>query len=458
MAELKIENFKYGLDARRDDLVAQPGTLVTLNNGHINPGGEAEKRGSYTADANLYPTNTFGLQDTDTGLMTFGSDASPNAALPTGVTYQKLLDPYNPGTSMSAVLFSWSYLGKAVVIAQYITGNVVVFYNGSAILQISDGYVGVPQTNPQQSINLAGIFNRIPGWLADPNVTSLVPWKTGNLNTGYNETALNGSTLVMSPPNVHFTPTVANNSSASGIIGVQLIDQNYPGIAAVAARAAFVLGTSGVNTGDTVTVTAPAKADGTGTAQLSGGAVVFDTSIGQTVVDIVNAINNNTFLTGYSASASVNTVTVYAPIGFGNFTFNLTITTTGNLTSAMGTPGQSFTVSVSPSTITPANQQPPLGAVPTTVVGGVLTASSSGKAGTVTYSWQECNSDGTIPVDAPGSGITINPKTGPSVAVGWKITAAGQVFQGYVLCSAHDGGPPSADATRVISISCQGPS
>lgn len=350
MAELKIENFKYGLDARRDDLVSQPGTLVSFTNGHINTGGELESRGKFTSDANLYPTNTFGLQDTDSGLVTFGSDAAPNASLPTGVTYQRLQDPLAVHFAMTAVVFSCAYRGKAFVIATFISGT-YAFYNGNLVPQISDGYV-YDTLIPDMASALAVMANRINGWLAHANVIGIA--YDGTHNLGYQESNLDGSVLLMSPPGVHFTPTVANNSSTSGLLGVKLIDQNYPGVVAQGAYTAFTLTSVGVNTGDTVTVTAPANANGTGTAQLTNGAITFITDINTTAAAVANAINAFTFITGYSANVAGATVTIYAPASFGAFQNNsgnhhATVVTTGNLNAGAGTPFNALTLKVTQS-------------------------------------------------------------------------------------------------------------
>lgn len=79
MGELKISNFKYGLDTRREQLTSQPGTLVTCENAHINPGGEVEKRKKFAEDGDLSMLDSVGDQGTfnveaiSTGLVTFGS-------------------------------------------------------------------------------------------------------------------------------------------------------------------------------------------------------------------------------------------------------------------------------------------------------------------------------------------------------------------------------------------------
>lgn len=47
MKTFALDTFKYGLDTRRDVLTSVPGTLVTIENAHINPGGEVERRKAF---------------------------------------------------------------------------------------------------------------------------------------------------------------------------------------------------------------------------------------------------------------------------------------------------------------------------------------------------------------------------------------------------------------------------
>lgn len=71
MSEININNFKAGLDTRRSILSSQPGTLMVLNNAHINEGGEVEKRKAFFRQP--LPSNTFGLLATGEEILTFGS-------------------------------------------------------------------------------------------------------------------------------------------------------------------------------------------------------------------------------------------------------------------------------------------------------------------------------------------------------------------------------------------------
>lgn len=427
---VQINSFKYGLDTRRDALASLPGTLQLANNCYVDAGGEINKRKAFVPVDSSHiklPAGCFGLQDTDTGLMTFGSVTTP-AGMPSGVTYQQLAYPVNPAPgSMTAVVFSCSFLGKAFVLATFDNENAVfAYYNGILVGQITDGIVkpspgggGVPETIGDLARDLAAIINRVAGandlgtlgWSADANVTALPyngvannqNWAT---NLGYLETALAGSVLVMTPPKIRLTPTVKNNNSVSGILGFKLIDQDYPGIGAQGAFVAFTITSAGVNTGDTITVTAPAKADGTGTAALSGGAVTFNTSLNQTALDVAAAINNNTFLTGYTAIAQSATVTVYAPISFGAFQnvtpHQLIIDTTGNLTTTTGAPFSQIQLTV---TLGTQNQGSVQGVNETTIT---ATASVSGVSLTggvpslVTFTWSQIDSNNNDIVLPPG--------------------------------------------------------
>jgi len=110
MAErfIHVPDFRYGLDSRRSELVAQLGTLKTLTNAHINQGGEIEKRKAFSPFADLAmlvgdAQALFGLETTELGLVTFGSallfGTTPTLGQPVlpaalvGVVYQQLKHP-----------------------------------------------------------------------------------------------------------------------------------------------------------------------------------------------------------------------------------------------------------------------------------------------------------------------------------------------------------------------------
>src|SRR5215475_2137640 len=80
MPYLTIENFKFGLDTRRGELTSQAGVLATCENGHVNQGGEVDKRKAFVLDASLGTIldsngdqGTFGLEVLSGGKTVFGS-------------------------------------------------------------------------------------------------------------------------------------------------------------------------------------------------------------------------------------------------------------------------------------------------------------------------------------------------------------------------------------------------
>jgi len=91
-----ISNFRGGLDARKYKLSLPPGTLTDLVNGHITAGGEVEKRLAYVKlgnGATTLPAGTFGMQETSTGIVVFGSADMTGQTLPTPFSYQRLQHP-----------------------------------------------------------------------------------------------------------------------------------------------------------------------------------------------------------------------------------------------------------------------------------------------------------------------------------------------------------------------------
>lgn len=71
MAYISLQNFRYGLDARRSVLNSQPGTLQSAFNVHINQGGEIEKRQRFVKI--VLPVSTFGLLTLSDAVYVFGS-------------------------------------------------------------------------------------------------------------------------------------------------------------------------------------------------------------------------------------------------------------------------------------------------------------------------------------------------------------------------------------------------
>jgi hypothetical protein len=129
MSYFVIEDFRAGMDTRRMPVLSVPGSLLSLVNGHINRGGEIEKRLAFVPQIDM-PANTFGLAAVGGTLFTFGSVESvsfPSDA-PSNLVYQRLQSAN--GSPMTGVIQVSAFSGKPYVIAQFDDGAVHHFYNG----------------------------------------------------------------------------------------------------------------------------------------------------------------------------------------------------------------------------------------------------------------------------------------------------------------------------------------
>lgn len=149
MSYISIENFKYGLDARRSELTSQAGVLATCENAFVNQGGEVEKRKAFRG---LYAIAGLGWEMTKDGLVAFGSAVLPagwfswnpglsTQAYDTGFDppriYMRLVSPY--GGAMTKVVSTCVFSGRPFIIATFTDGT-FAFYDGTVV---ADSYVGI---------------------------------------------------------------------------------------------------------------------------------------------------------------------------------------------------------------------------------------------------------------------------------------------------------------------------
>lgn len=319
MENFIISNFRFGLDARRSELTSQPGTAMLLENGHVNSGGEIEKRKAFVGVGTVsqlgFGVPTFGLEATDEGLVVFASQEP--VTYPAGTTVQLLVHPATGSLTLpqlSAVIGSCNFNGKAFVIARFDNGNVLFFYDGVVVGQSIDGLVYPDYTILiLLALNLTAAINDIEGWVATANG--------------------DGSVTVKSPPGVYFTP-VPEKETTDGLLGYTLIDKDHAGSAGTSAVASFQITVNGTVSVDTYVVTAPRNSDGSGEVTLCN--TFAAASAAATAAAIKSCINDNTYLTGYSATLSGNIIYVYAPQSWGATANGLTATMTYSAGTAGG--------------------------------------------------------------------------------------------------------------------------
>lgn len=192
-AYIQIEDFKGGLDSRRLEVSAAPGSLQVFQNGHINRGGEIEKAKKWVTTYNL-PGGTFSLTAASGTLYVFGSAAEP-PGMPSGVIYQRLQAP--DGSPMTRVVMVETFRTKPYVIALFSNGKVYHFNNG---VIAADWYTGLVRAD---QVTLTAVAAQLAADAAnDPvaTVTSLgqVITITGRVNNDpftVTATAVNGGAV-----------------------------------------------------------------------------------------------------------------------------------------------------------------------------------------------------------------------------------------------------------------------
>lgn len=140
MPYVVVEDFKIGLDRRKERATGVPGSLWECTNAHITRGGEIRKRKKLVPEITLPAGITHGLQSVGNSFYVFGSQSPPT--MPPGVLYQQLQHP--TGAPMVDILDSAAFAGKTYAIAKYSDDSIHHFKDGVRITDW-DGGANKPQ-------------------------------------------------------------------------------------------------------------------------------------------------------------------------------------------------------------------------------------------------------------------------------------------------------------------------
>ncbi|WLB24960.1 hypothetical protein QIH85_24065 [Bradyrhizobium japonicum] len=143
MPYFTITDFAAGLDLRRSSLTAPAGTLRSLRNGHITPGGEIEKRMAFVKVKTVDP-NTKGLVSVNQKLYVFGPNG-PGVVEPTGIWDVGTLKLETP-TVFEIV--DYDLFDNKVFAVAWIdgAGNTKRFYDGANVPAANGFYVRTYKT------------------------------------------------------------------------------------------------------------------------------------------------------------------------------------------------------------------------------------------------------------------------------------------------------------------------
>jgi hypothetical protein len=298
MGSIWVKNFVGGLDRRRLGETTPGGTLLVAKDGHINRGGEFEKRAAFVETFEL-PAGTVGMAATGDRFYVFGSAAAP-AGLPAGVFYQRLQAP--SGSPTLTKIISWDTFGGLLyVIAQFSNGAIYHFYDGASVTDWETGYLGSNvSSNAGVAARLADMLNAVPGYTA--SAAGSVVTLQGPVGTDFtisksttNGGSVNDQDLTLATTQAAVTPVAA--------------------VPETRATASFLI--DNVNTTPAGTFS-NLRVNG---VAITGGFVATNTAwagneagLAQAIVDAVNAATSTP---DYTASRSGKRVTIRAAAGTG---------------------------------------------------------------------------------------------------------------------------------------------
>jgi len=137
MTSLWVREFAGGLDTRRLPETTPGSALMEGKDGHVDKGGQFEKRAAFVSVYTL-PAGTIGLAYDRNSLVVFGTATTPTG-LPSGVKYQQLVHPVTPALALTSIPSFDLYAGLVYVVAEYSDGSINHFYNGAVVTSFADG-------------------------------------------------------------------------------------------------------------------------------------------------------------------------------------------------------------------------------------------------------------------------------------------------------------------------------
>ena len=317
MGYLVIEDFRLGLDTRRDQVALDDGSLAVAENAHITRGGDVEVCKDFVSTYTLTGLSTHGLADLNGALYVFGSVATPGG-LPGGVNYQRL----NPasGQVMSKLLDAEVFDGKIYAVAQYADGSVVHFYDGAEVTDWFDGRARgsfVVTSGIESDVQATGVFT-VTGGTASPGTNKITAVTIDSINllgsavdwvTSHSVTATAVAAEITSN-------TSAPDYTAAAVGAIVTITKTLPGVdvngdqISTTVAGDFTTGSESTMTGGTLTHSvSEIRVNG---VAVTNNAVGWSTSNTATAAALAAEINGFTSSPNYSAIAEGNKVFVIA--------------------------------------------------------------------------------------------------------------------------------------------------
>lgn len=350
MPYILVEDFRGGLDTRRSNVTALPGTLVSIKNAHVTRGGEIEKRPAFVSLSTL-PTNTTGLAAANGQIYVFGHQAASAVTFPSNtpanVNYVRLQHP--SGTALTKVLATDFFNGQVYAAAQFADGRIYHYYNGTRItdwfdgrarakIQITGGTVGGTAATGSFTIS-AGTAN--PG----DNIRTITVNSVSLISTAVAHTG-NNATTATNVANAINAATTTPNYTASASGAVVTITSVTIGIAvngfAVAVQTDGAAGVSSINNMSGGVDNAVTNITVNGISIIPS-QIPWATSNSATAILVADAINDFNSAPEYEATATgadVNIISKASGTSFNNYA--IVVSVAGNVTTAFSPTSQNY--------------------------------------------------------------------------------------------------------------------
>lgn len=278
MGRIWVRELTGGLDARRMAATTSGGVLIKGEDGHINSGGEFEKRPAFVPSYSL-PAGTVSLGRTATGLLVFGHTTAP-VGIPSGITYQRLEHPTTSALALIRVLSFDLYGSKVYAVGQFEDGSIHHYYDG---VNVTDWFDGRSRASFQitagavtPATSATGSFEVTGGTLGGGNQITSVKIDGVDILTG---------------PVAH---TGNNDTTASAIAAAINSLASSPNYAASATGQTVTVTASATGTaanGKTIVIVAGGDAAVGNIVTMGGGALAFTSSVQNITVNGVAIIN-----------------------------------------------------------------------------------------------------------------------------------------------------------------------
>lgn len=299
MGTIWVKEFTGGLDARRMPETTSGGVLVRAVDGHINRGGEFEKRAAFVPVYRLPAGATKGLAAGKNGLYTFGHESPPT--MPSGVSYQRIQAP-DGVTALDRVPSYDLYGGLIYVVGEFADGSRYHYYDGVRVPGWFDG-----RARAAFSVTGGGVY-------AATNAVGSFEVTGGTLGGGNQITSIQIDGVTITSGAVAHT---GNNATTAAAVAANITaHSSSPDYTATANGQTVTVTASATGTaanGKAIVVTVGGTATVGNLVNMAGGADAYSSTIDDVTVDGVSILDapvtwaTSNSDTAEAIAASINT-------------------------------------------------------------------------------------------------------------------------------------------------------